>query len=271
MEHCTRNSPHGDDTFKTFYEHSSAQRVNTTTLIARTLRDHYPQLKLVIVPVFNCDLFGYASQTGKASFHSIKDDENNGKGVTQSLHLTAYSPPVRRTGQGFLVEQLLLDKFSYSWNNHQLVIYLVDGRDGTSSYPQEQMFYILTPKEPIAEALISEAGRWSSELHNEVWVFDSGYWQKSAELFESAMQGSWDNVILDPDMKKALINDHTTFFQSKNKYLSLKVPWKRGVIYYGPPGNGKTISIKAMMHHLYNLEDPIPTLYVRSLTSVSVY
>ena len=31
-------------------------------------------------------------------------------------------------------------------------------------------------------------------------------------------------------------------------------------------GNGKTISIKAMMHSLYHLKDPVPTLYVRTLT-----
>lgn len=36
---------------------------------------------------------------------------------------------------------------------------------------------------------------------------------------------------------------------------------------YRPPGNGKTISIKATMHTLYSRPDPIPTLYVRSLTS----
>ena len=36
---------------------------------------------------------------------------------------------------------------------------------------------------------------------------------------------------------------------------------------YHPPGNGKTISIKATMHALSHLPTPIPTLYVRSLSS----
>ena len=34
-----------------------------------------------------------------------------------------------------------------------------------------------------------------------------------------------------------------------------------------PPGNGKTISIKATIHTLYTLSPPIPTLYVKSLAS----
>ncbi|KAK1948718.1 P-loop containing nucleoside triphosphate hydrolase protein, partial [Colletotrichum sublineola] len=67
------------------------------------------------------------------------------------------------------------------------------------------------------------------------------------------------------DMKKAVINDHLSFFNSRDTYQNLKVPWKRGLIYYGPPGNGKTISIKATMNMLH--QKNIPTLYVRTLTS----
>jgi SpoVK/Ycf46/Vps4 family AAA+-type ATPase len=73
--------------------------------------------------------------------------------------------------------------------------------------------------------------------------------------------------ILDADMKESIRSDVDRFFSSRETYQNLKVPWKRGIIYYGPPGNGKTISIKATMHTLYERKDPIPTLYVRSLSS----
>ncbi len=75
------------------------------------------------------------------------------------------------------------------------------------------------------------------------------------------MQGaSWENVILKPSMKEAIIEDVNDFFDSRSTYRRLQVPWRRGVIYYGPPGNGKTISIKAMMHTLYQRVPQVPSV-----------
>lgn len=39
---------------------------------------------------------------------------------------------------------------------------------------------------------------------------------------------------------------------------------QRGLIFHGLPGNGKTISIKALLHKLSQRDPPIPTLYVKS-------
>ena len=38
-------------------------------------------------------------------------------------------------------------------------------------------------------------------------------------------------------------------------------------MFHGPAGNGKTISIKSIMHTLATRKDPIPTLYVKSAQS----
>lgn len=172
-----------------------------------------------------------------------------------------------------MVERVIFGKYMYKWKDQEAILYIAEGRDGGSYYPSPTLHYVLSNASHKVDELIKDATKWGSELHNEVWVFDGGYWQKSAELYRSVQKSTWDSVILDEDMKKALIADVENFFDGRQTYEDLKVPWKRGVIYYGPPGNGKTISIKAMMHSLYQRGKEgdsrlaVPTLYVRTLTS----
>jgi transitional endoplasmic reticulum ATPase len=68
-------------------------------------------------------------------------------------------------------------------------------------------------------------------------------------------------------MKDNLIKDIEGFFENQGLYKKFAVPWKRGVILHGVPGNGKTISIKALINTLNNRPEPIPSLYVKSFES----
>ncbi|KAJ0298278.1 hypothetical protein COL516b_009929 [Colletotrichum fioriniae] len=266
----TRSSEPGpsDAVTKEFFKHSSAKRVNTDALISKALKEQYPHLELVVVPESlgygnGCNLLAYA-QGGHATFEVI--DDKDGSNLPSSLDWLLYLPPSRRMdgNLGGLATITNFGKYLYKWQGHEFIVYLVDGRDGVMPYPIKN-YYILAPQTYHVDQLVLSAGKWSSDLHEEVWVFDQGYWQKSHELFKSFRDASWENVILDADMKKALIEDHLSFYNSKETYQSLKVPWKRGLIYYGPPGNGKTISIKATMNMLFQKD--IPTLYVRTLAS----
>jgi transitional endoplasmic reticulum ATPase len=254
-----------DAATQAFFDHSAAKRVNTDAVIAAALAKQYPNLKLVIVPSYGVDLLGYAS-AGHASFTFVDPGVD---GLPPSLVWKSYVPPARRIdgNPGALMQQVSFAKLLYRWKGFELIMYTVDGRDGTGAWPDVRNSYLLTTDTRKAEALIVAAGQWSGELHDEVWVWDRGHWEKSAELYRNIMKASWDAVILDEDMKKAIIRDHLSFFSSRDTYDELRVPWKRGLIYYGPPGNGKTISIKAMMHTLYTQKQPIPALYVRNFSS----
>ncbi|KAF2877145.1 P-loop containing nucleoside triphosphate hydrolase protein [Massariosphaeria phaeospora] len=262
-----------DDTSREYFEHSSGKRVNTDIVIVEALRKQYPDLELTVTPTRNANLLAYAS-AGFATASPLEDAVNDPVyGV--SLKQRAYWPPARRldNSSGVMADSIIFAKYMYAWKGQELILYVATTRDGVMSYPSVSYNYILSRNTHKVDDLIKDATLWGMELHDEVWVFDQGFWQKSSELFQSVEKSSWDDVILDEDMKKAIIADVENFFDNRATYQKLKVPWKRGILYHGPPGNGKTISIKAMMHSLYkrgrngNPKLSVPTLYVRTLSS----
>jgi transitional endoplasmic reticulum ATPase len=267
------HTAHGDQIAREYFHHSSAQRVNTDVVLVEALRKQYPNLELVVAPRGSLNLLAYAS-AGHATATPLEDPVKDPTYGT-ALKWKMFIPAGRRldNSSGFMAEQVIFGKYLYKWKDQESIVYIASTRDGTMSYPAVTNHYILTRETHKVDELIKEATLWGSELHNEVWVFDQGYWQKSAELYNSVQKSNWEDVILDEDMKQHIIKDVVTFFDSQQTYKDLKVPWKRGIIYYGPPGNGKTISIKAMMHTLYqrgtkgDKKMSVPTLYVRTLAS----
>ncbi|KAH7041233.1 P-loop containing nucleoside triphosphate hydrolase protein [Microdochium trichocladiopsis] len=249
-----------------FFDHSEAKRVNTDDVMIRVLGKQYPNLELLISDQWSVDLLAFAA-AGHASCTAVAE-ENGDENLPSTISFTHYMPPARRMdgNTGGLVDRLAFGKFVYTWNNTEFIMYFSTGSD--SAYPpSNRNAFILSPDRNQANLLVLAAGRWMSDIHEQVWVFDQGYWEKDSELFRSFIKASWDDVILDPAMKKAIIDDHNSFFDSRETYAKLMVPWKRGIIYYGPPGNGKTISVKATMRMLYERKPIVNTLYVRSLVS----
>lgn len=142
--------------------------------------------------------------------------------------------------------------------------------------PPVRLFYIVSPKTPelatestpIIDTLLLTVGSWSLNLHKEIFVFDSGQWVKDKSLYKSVQSSTFDSVILAPALKKSLISDVLTFFSSRSTYTRLSVPWKRGLLFHGLPGNGKTISIRAIINTLSELDEPVPSLVVKNFDNM---
>lgn len=249
-----------DGVYQEYYLNSRGLRTNTDAVIVEAIRKQYPDLHLTITQRSGCDLLAFACAGHARSLYIDSDDT-----LPSNLKWVYYAPPARRLDHqpGLLFDKVQFGKFAYKWNEQEYILYQVI--DGVNGYSQE-IQYVLGTSSESTKALVLQVSKYQDEVHNEILVFDGGYWKKSEDFYRQIQNASWDNVILDPKMKKSLIGVVDTFFNSQQKYQKLKVPWKRGIIYYGPPGNGKTISIKAMMNSLSNRPDPIPNLYVRSLT-----
>lgn len=65
---------------------------------------------------------------------------------------------------------------------------------------------------------------------------------------------TFDNLYLDTAFKQTIIDDLDRFKSSEDKYAKLGLCWKRGYLFYGKPGCGKTSTIYAIARYLkYNI------------------
>lgn len=214
------------------------------------LRKLYPNHSLVMSQDYYTNILGFP----QAVTIPLKPDEL----ITNSSFI-----PLARSNTGVMIDSVEFGGFRTAWDKYEFTVYIMKYAEGLSSYIQH---YILHegPRGP-AQALLTAAGAWSYELHDEIWVFNLGFWQKNAGLWAEVQKANWDDVILKDTFKKELQNDVYSFFDSEGLYKSLGIPWKRGLIMYGPPGNGKTISLKATMKTVQ--EKGYNPLYVKSFTS----
>ena len=99
-------------------------------------------------------------------------------------------------------------------------------------------------------------------MRGEILVYQDGYFEKDKQLFDSIKNATFDNLVLPDSLKQQIQNDFQQFFDSREVYEQYRIPWKRGAIFIGPPGNGKTHTLKALINQLGK-----PCLYVRSFKS----
>ena len=122
--------------------------------------------------------------------------------------------------------------------------------------------WIVADERKIAEEFFNAVCEWSCEVRGEILVYHDGYFQKDKKLFESIKNTTFDNLILPGSLKQQIETDFQQFLESREVYERYQIPWKRGAIFIGPPGNGKTHTLKALVNQLGK-----PCLYVRSFKS----
>ncbi|THH09323.1 hypothetical protein EW145_g2100 [Phellinidium pouzarii] len=110
--------------------------------------------------------------------------------------------------------------------------------------------------------LVSDIYHWSQALKDEMWVFQDGHWRKDAVLWAAISGSSWDDIVLEQEFLEGLRRDTRTFFENRSIYQELGVVWKRGLLLLGPPGNGKTESIKVLLKETGQV-----ALYVKSFNT----
>jgi len=79
---------------------------------------------------------------------------------------------------------------------------------------------------------------------------------------EISSKMSWDDLILPDDVIQRTKDDIEGWISAESRYKKLHVPYRRGYLFEGPPGNGKTATSRAIMStygfsaHMFNFTNP---------------
>ncbi|HJY27177.1 MAG TPA: ATP-binding protein [Pyrinomonadaceae bacterium] len=141
------------------------------------------------------------------------------------------------------------------WQGHLLEVLLITWIDVRCPIRHH---WIVTEERKIAEEFYNAVCAWSCEVRGEILVYQDGYFQKDQQLHQSIKTATFDNLILPETLKRQIQDDFQRFFDSREVYERYGIPWKRGAIFIGPPGNGKTHTLKALINQLGK-----PCIYVR--------
>ena len=212
--------------------------------VARELAELHPSKTVLGGRNWEFDLDGFV-RAGKCSVIAEKT-------VFQHVAVSWENPgqkPKRRIENAWLNvlwQGQLLDVVLISWSETRF---------------RGRQHWIVADSQKLAEDFLDAVCRWSFEVRGEILVFQDGYFEKDKELFNEIKSATFDNLILRDSLKREIQNDFAQFFNSRETYERYGIPWRRGAIFTGPPGNGKTHTVKALVNALGR-----PCLYVRDFS-----
>jgi predicted AAA+ superfamily ATPase len=149
--------------------------------------------------------------------------------------------------------------YRVEWRGSALEVLRLSFTDG---YCTKTVRWVVADTQEGAEAFFEAVARFNSAAEGAIMVFQDGYWQKDHELYQTIKGATLANLVLAGTLKDDLYRDLRAFFDSRAVYERSGVPWKRGIVLIGPPGNGKTHAIKALLNAL-----DTTCLYVKSFST----
>lgn len=212
--------------------------------VARELAELHPDKTILEGKDWDFDLDAFV-RAGKCS---VVEEKSVFKHVT-----TEWDDPGKKPKQH--VENAWLNVL---WGGELIDVVLITFTYGCG---RPRHYWIIADNQKVAEAFLDAVCEWSCDVRGEILVYQDGYFEKDRDLFDAIKSATFDNLILRGSLKHEIQNDFAQFFDSRETYERYGIPWRRGAIFIGPPGNGKTHTVKALINHLKR-----PCLYVRNFT-----
>lgn len=126
------------------------------------------------------------------------------------------------------------------------------------------VIHIIPGNRKIGEEFIREAEtHYNAKNKTMINVYTSDMWGNGWRLSNVVPKRSMESVVLGEKTKEDILGDVQEFKESKERYRALSIPWRRGYLFHGKPGNGKTsLALAVASEFDYSL-------YVMQLSSLS--
>lgn len=148
--------------------------------------------------------------------------------------------------------------WNVKWNTQSIIVVHLEWENGCGGTSRD---WIVAESEQIAHDFILDIERKTNAPNESILVFSDGRWNRSRSLYQATTEASFDDLVLSGEMKKTIRTEFSQFLDSEEQYRRLGISWRRGALFIGPPGNGKTHCVRALVNEL-----GISILYVQSLS-----
>nr|CCC51889.1 putative ATPase [Trypanosoma vivax Y486] len=109
---------------------------------------------------------------------------------------------------------------------------------------------------------------WKEQAKDTVSLYVPGGWGTQWEFLSKRLRRPLSTLHL-PQTTTSIVEDIRFFLRSRDLYMTLGIPWRRGYLFEGPPGTGKTSFILAIASEL-SLPIYLLSLHSRELDDVAL-
>lgn len=124
--------------------------------------------------------------------------------------------------------------------------------------------YIACQDFAVLQEFVTEIESFTPEkLNGKLMVYRSKWVEDTDEIYQDIKKYTWDDLFLKQEVKDDIKHNVSSFFSpwGRDIYDTLGIPFKRGLLFVGEPGSGKSLTAKIIASTTEN----IPFFYITDI------